>query len=85
VCVADLPPSPPLKTRYLARRLRAAAPDLKLVIGRWAPPALADESDEELQAAGADHVDKTLLETRDHLLKLAALLGHELPTQTEET
>ncbi len=74
VCVADLPPSPPLKTRYLARRLRAAAPDLKLLIGRWAPAALADETDEELRAAGADHVDKTLLETRDHLLKLAAVL-----------
>lgn len=85
VCVADLPPSPPLKTRYLARRLRAAAPDLKLVVGRWAPPALADESDEDLRAAGADHVDKTLLETRDHLLKLAPTLGHEPAPEPDAT
>jgi len=74
VCIADLPPSPPLKTRYLIRRLRAAVPDLKIVIGRWAPPALADDSDEGLRKAGADHVGKTLLETRKQLLQLAGLL-----------
>jgi len=78
VCVADLPPSAPLKTRYLVRRLRAAAPDLKLVVGRWAPPALADETDQELLAAGADHVGKTLLETRAQLLKFAGLLAHDI-------
>jgi len=81
VCMADLPPSEPLKTRYLVRRLRAAAPELKLMVGRWAPPALADETDEELLAAGADHVGKTLLDTRQQLLKLTGLLTHDSAPQ----
>ncbi|MGH7785778.1 MAG: AI-2E family transporter [Candidatus Binatia bacterium] len=76
ICIADLPPSAPLKTRYLIRRLRAAAPDLTIVVGRWAPPALADDGDEGLLAAGADHVGKTLLETRQRLLHLTGLLTH---------
>ena len=71
VCIADLPPSPPSKTRYLVRRLRAAFPDIRIVIGRWAPPALADESLEPLTQAGASHVATTLLETKRQLTDLA--------------
>ena len=40
VCLADLPPSPPSKTRYLVKRLHAALPDLRILVGdgdrrRW--------------------------------------------------
>ena len=38
VCLADLPPSPSSKTRYLVKRLRAAFPELRILVGRWAPP-----------------------------------------------
>ena len=44
VCFADLPPSPSSKTRYFVKRLRAALPDLRILVGRWGPPALADDS-----------------------------------------
>jgi hypothetical protein len=67
VCLADLPPSPPSKTRYLVRKLRAALPDLRIVVGRWAPVSLADESSEVLHVAGATLVASTLLETRTYL------------------
>jgi predicted PurR-regulated permease PerM len=67
VCISDLPPSPPSKTRYLIRKLRSGVPDVKIIVGRWAPPALADESVAPLAEAGADFVGTTLLETRDHL------------------
>ncbi len=70
VCIADLPPSPSSKTRYLVKRLRAAFPDLRIVVGRWAPPALADESTQILRDAGASHVDSTLVETRTYLATL---------------
>ena len=53
VCIADLPPSQPSKTRYLVRRLRAALPDVQIVVGRWAPAALADESTQLLRNSGA--------------------------------
>lgn len=71
VCIADLPPSAPSKTRYLVRRLRAAVPDLKILVGRWAPKELADESPTALREAGADFVASTLQETREQLRHLA--------------
>ena len=60
VCIADLPPSPPSRSRYLVKRLRAALPDLKLIVGRWAPAALADETTEPLLEAGAAQVAASL-------------------------
>ena len=70
VCFADLPPSPPSKTRYLVKRLRAALPEVRILVGRWAPPALADESTQVLREAGANHVASTLVETRAYLAGL---------------
>ena len=70
VCIADLPPSAPSKTRYLAKKLHAALPDRSIVVGRWAPPALRDESTQPLIESGATAVCATLLETRDQILKL---------------
>lgn len=67
VCLADLPPSPASKTRYLVKRLRAAFPDLCIVVGRWAPPALADDSTRVLRDTGANLVAQTLNETRTYL------------------
>ncbi len=67
VCFADLPPSSSSKTRYLVRRLRSALPELRIAVGRWAPPALADESAQTLLDAGAHHVASLLVETRDYL------------------
>jgi predicted PurR-regulated permease PerM len=70
LCIADLPPSPPSKTRYVVKRLRAALPELRILVGRWAPAALADESAEGLLQDGATVVATTLLETRDALASL---------------
>jgi hypothetical protein len=66
VCFADLPPSPSSKTRYFVKRLRAAVPELRIAVGRWAPPALADESSQSLVDAGANHVASTLIESRNY-------------------
>jgi hypothetical protein len=67
VCFADLPPSSSSKTRYLVSKLRSALPDLQLAVGRWGPPALADESPQTLLDAGANHVASLLIETRNYL------------------
>jgi len=72
VCIADLPPSPPSKTRYLVRKLRSVLPDVTILVGRWAPAELADEDRALLVDAGANHVAATLLETRDQLRAFAA-------------
>jgi hypothetical protein len=61
------PASPSSKTRYLVKRLRAALPDVGIVVGRWAPSMLADDSTEPLRKAGADYVASTLVDTRNYL------------------
>ena len=65
VCFADLPPSSPSKTRYLVRRLRSALPEMRIAVGRWGPPALADESPQMLLDAGANHVASLLVESQE--------------------
>jgi hypothetical protein len=79
VCFADLPPSPPSKTRSLVKRLRAAVPEVRILVGRWAPPALADESTQVLRETGANHVGATLMETRDYLGGLVEIPRIPLP------
>lgn len=73
VCLADLPPSAPSKTRYLIRRVRAALPDVQILVGRWGPPALADESGTLLREAGANLVASTLMDTRTYLAELVEI------------
>jgi predicted PurR-regulated permease PerM len=67
ICIADLPPSPSSKSRYLIKRLRDAFPELRIVIGRWSPPELADDSSQALKDAGATIVATTFVETRKYL------------------
>ena len=71
VCIADLPPGPPSRARHLARRLRAAHPTLKVLIGRWGPDALQDDEINQTLHASTDHVGTTLHETATALRELA--------------
>ena len=64
VCIADLPPGPPSRARYLTKRLRATRPEIKVLVGRWGPEALQDDdANQTLRLAGADHVGTTVHET----------------------
>jgi predicted PurR-regulated permease PerM len=76
VCIADLPPSPAARSRYLVKKLRSAVPDLRVVVGRWAPSGFADDAPGPLLEAGATHVGTTLVQTRDHLSELARHFRH---------
>jgi predicted PurR-regulated permease PerM len=79
ICLADLPPSPPSKTRYLVKRLHAALPEVRILVGRWAPRALADDSTQLLRDAGATLVASTLAETRTYLGGLVEIPRVPLP------
>ena len=83
VCFADLPPSPPSKTRYLVKRLHAALPEVRILIGRWGPPSLADDSTQLLRDAGATLVATTLMETRAYLGRLVAPASEQKDDQIE--
>src|SRR6185295_8265119 len=82
VCFADLPPSTSSKTRYLVKRLRAALPDVHILVGRWAPPALADDTTLVLREAGANLVASTLMETRTYLGGLVEIPRIPVPETT---
>jgi hypothetical protein len=85
VCFADLPPSPSSKTRYLVKRLRAALPEVRILVGagdrrRWRTRARS--------AAGyrANLVASTLLETRTYLAGLGGeSRGFPFRRQTSRT
>jgi hypothetical protein len=50
--------------------LHAALPEVHIAVGRWAPPALADETSQPLLDAGADHVATKLADSRKYLAGL---------------
>jgi hypothetical protein len=88
ICIADLPPSPPSKSRYLVKRLHAALTDVRILVGRWCPPALADESTQGLRDAGASFVSSTLAETRVYLgglLEIPRIPPTPAPLRAAET
>jgi predicted PurR-regulated permease PerM len=79
ICLADLPPSPPSKTRYLVKRLHAALPEVRILVGRWGPLALADDSTQLLRDAGATLVASTLADTRTYMGGLVEIPRVPLP------
>ena len=73
ICLSVLPPGGLAQARYLAKRLRARYPDVKILVGRWGSRQGTEENWEVLLSAGADHVSGSVLETRNYLDQLAAL------------
>ena len=73
VVVGALPPGGLVQARYLVKRLRAAVPEVKIVVGRWGVREDVETVRESLTAAGADAVGGSLLETRDLVAELARL------------
>jgi predicted PurR-regulated permease PerM len=70
VTIASLPPGGLAQTRYLVKRLRAAHPDVTILVGRWGATEGAEVQRAALTATGADQVGMTVTETRDQLLAL---------------
>ena len=66
------------QARHLCKRLRSQWPELKIVVGRW---GLHDEMDadcQQLLAAGADHVETTVLDTQRTLALVGLTHGHSV-------
>lgn len=71
----DKPPPPPPGRRPPDEAPETPLDDLKIVVARWAPQTLADDTVQPLVDAGADHVATTLLETRDRLRQIVQQLS----------
>jgi predicted PurR-regulated permease PerM len=65
------------RTRYLCKRLRARFPDLRILVGRWGLRDDAVLTRRQLEAAGADLISTSLLESRQQLQQV---YGLEPPT-----
>jgi hypothetical protein len=57
------------------KRLVAAVPEAKILLGRWAPPSLTDEQTKPIVGAGAVSVSSTLLEAREQLHQILPVLS----------
>jgi len=71
VCIAYLPPSPGSRALRLVKRLHPALPDVKILVGAWAPEEFGDEDLKAFEAAGADHAARRLVDTADTLAQIA--------------
>ena len=67
VCIGSLAPGGLAHTRYLCKRLRAQLGDVKILVGRWGFKGDIKQAQGKLCDAGADHVETTLAESRNHL------------------
>jgi predicted PurR-regulated permease PerM/methylmalonyl-CoA mutase cobalamin-binding subunit len=73
IVVGALPPGGVAHARYLVKRLRAAQPQARIVVGHWCVRDDVEALRTALGAAGADGVATSLLETRDLVAHLARL------------
>ena len=71
VLVAGIAPGGLSQTRYLCKRLRAAFPEVPIVVGRWSRDEDAEQMRTVLMAAGATEVGFTLMDTRRLILQYA--------------
>jgi predicted PurR-regulated permease PerM len=69
VVVGALAPGGLAHARFLCKRLRAEVPGVRIVVGRWGMVEDAEGVRQTLQAAGADAVGASLLQTRDLVLQ----------------
>jgi hypothetical protein len=79
LCIGAVAPGGLSQARHLCKRLRSLYPELKIVVGRW---GLHDEKDADCQhllAAGADHVETTVLDTQRTLALVGLTRGHPAP------
>lgn len=79
LCIGAVAPGGLSQARHLCKRLRSQCPELKIVVGRW---GLHDEKDADRQyllAAGADHVETTVLDTQRTLTQVALTLERPAP------
>ena len=82
LCIGAVAPGGLSQARHLCKRLRSQCPELRIVVGRW---GLHDEKDADRQhllAAGADHVETTVLDTHRTLAQEGLTLWRPAPDST---
>jgi hypothetical protein len=79
LCIGAVAPGGLSQARHLCKRLRSQCPELKIVVGRWGLHDEMDADRQQLLAAGADHVETTLLDTQRTLTQVGLTLERPAP------
>lgn len=79
VVVSALPPGGVAQARYLCKRLRAATPEIRIVVARLCAGDEVQAVHEALLSGGADAVGTSLVETRDLILQLVRVRPDATP------
>jgi hypothetical protein len=77
VCISVVPPSSIIQARYLAGKLRARFPKVRILTGLWGATEQLTEATPSLRASGSDEVVTTLAEAIVQISKHAAVLAQE--------
>ena len=72
IVLLAIPPGGVTHTRGLCKRLRTAAPGLKIIVGRWAK-TLSEKHRAALREQGAAYIGRTPAETRECVVSVARL------------
>jgi predicted PurR-regulated permease PerM len=80
LCIGSVAPGGLSQARHLCKRLRSQCPELKIVVGRWGLHDERDTDRQQLLAAGADHVETTVLDTQRALAQVGLTLGGPAPS-----
>jgi hypothetical protein len=79
LCIGAVAPGGLSQARHLCKRLRSQYPELDIVVGRWGLHHEQDADRQHLLAAGADHVETTVLDTQRRLVLVGLTRGHPAP------
>jgi GAF domain-containing protein len=77
VCISVVSPSTLIHARHLAGRLRAALPDLQIVVGVWGATENLTEAGERLRSSGASEVVVSFAEAVVQLSKISFQVAEE--------
>lgn len=81
VVVGSLTPGGLSQARYLCKRMRQQAPQLKILIGRWGERDKNERLEQRLLAAGADGVAWTLQDSRAQIVPLLQVAANAAPVE----
>ncbi len=71
VCISAVAPSTAIHARYLCLKIRAAFPELKILIGLWGPDPVPNEVADELKRAGANELYNLMEKTVERITNWA--------------
>jgi predicted PurR-regulated permease PerM len=79
LCIGAVAPGGLSQARHLCKRLRLEDPELTIVVGRFGLHDERDADRQHLLAAGADHVELTVLDTQRTLAEVGLTLARPAP------